>query len=361
MNVLIVGSGPQALFMLRVFSEVSDNIELVSLSYKVACYSNIPKAIYNFKSKYDLSIFIKEKINSVGLVCFAGGAEIQSMLEVDSDIFNAINVQPNKLDALTILSSKARSYKRAEELGINNLPSAMLSDALDKGINFSGPYILKWNEENVNPIFSAFKTKVFNDIDELIAFSDMFDMEACNKLIIQKYLKVGEGGNVSYLGYYARGKHLFGMLGQQLLQYPMGITAHLVEYKSLNSGEIINSAVSLIESTSFTGFGEVEFIIDPEDGNYYLLEVNPRPCGWSSAMLGKYENISSVIIDNSVEPNITSESVEWINVLRFLRSSLEIGSYNFLKALVKLPFIHCYDVFSLRDIKPFLSQFKSNK
>jgi len=297
----------------------------------------------------------------VDFVCFAGGAEIQSMLEVDSDIFNAKNVQPNKLDALNILSSKILSYNRAEKMAINILPSCMLNDALDKGVDFNGPYILKWNEENLNPIYSEFKTKIFTNIDELIAFSDGFDKEACSKLILQKYLKAGAGQGVSYLGYYVDGKHLFGMLGQQLLQYPMGITAHIAEYQSSDSGEIINSAIHLIESTSFTGFGEVEFIIDPEDGRYYLLEVNPRPCGWASAMLGKYENISSMIIDNSVEPNITSESVEWINVLRFLRSSLEVGPYSCLRALVRVPFIHCYDVFSLRDIKPFLSQFKSNK
>lgn len=361
MNVLVVGSGPQALFILRLYSNLSENIELVSLGKKVASHSNIPQKVHSFDSKANLAVFLKGELHNWDLICFAGGYEIQSILETAPDIFNAVNVQPNNLSALKVFASKKETYSHSETLNIVSLPSVKLNSALSEGVSFNAPYLLKWDEENTDPQYSKFKTEVFKDLESLTTFTHAFNHEACSKLILQKFLDVNEGCNVSYLGYYSKGKHYFGMLGQQLLQQPIGITAHLVEYQDANKSELISSAITLVESVGLEGFCEVEFLIDPATKEFYLLEVNPRPCGWSSALLGKYQNISEMVIDGSINQEIKNKNVEWVNILRFLKASINIGLLPFMKAAIKVPFIKCYDVFLLKDLKPFFSQFRTKK
>lgn len=361
MKILIVGSGPQALFMLKLYATTSNIIVLACIGRKVASHSNIPQKVRSFDSKVDLATFLKSELHNWDLICFAGGYEIQSILETAPEIFNEMNVQPNNLSALKVFASKKETYLHSETLNIASLPSVKLNSALSEGVSFDAPYLLKWDEENTDPQYSKFKTKIFKDLESLTTFTHAFNHEACSKLILQKFLDVDEGGNVSYLGYYSKGKHYFGMLGQQLLQQPIGITAHLVEYQDANKSELISSAITLVESVGLEGFCEVEFLIDPDTKEFYLLEVNPRPCGWSSALLGKYRNISEMVIDGSINPEIKNKNVEWVNILRFLKASMSLGFLSFMKSVIKVPFIQCYDVFSIKDLKPFFSQFRTKK
>ncbi len=361
MRVLIVGAGPQALFMLRLYNRISDDIELVSLDKKVAAYSNIPIKVSHFETKEALAYFIRGNLTSDCLIRFAGGGEIQSILEVAPEIFDQENVQPNNLEALKVFASKEDTYQKSEKLKIATLPSIKLNELLFKGVEFEGPYLLKWNKENINPLYNNFKTKIFTGVEELKLYVQEFDREACDKLIVQKYLKVDAGCNVSYLGYYNKGRHSFGMLGQQILQYPIGITAHLIEYQKNNKNKLVEAAITLVESVGIDGFSEVEFIIDPLTNKFYLLEVNPRPCGWSSALFGKFKNLSAMITDNEVAHVIHDDKVEWVNILRYFKASISGGLYALVKAVIRVCFIKHYDVFSMSDLKPFFSQFKAKK
>jgi predicted ATP-grasp superfamily ATP-dependent carboligase len=361
MKVIIIGAGPQALFMLKLYAGTSKTIELACIGKKVATYSNIPSKVYEFSAKECLAAFIIDHSGDWDLIIFAGGFELQSVLDIAPEIFDRDNVQPNKLAALRMFTSKKITYKHAESLNISTLPSAKLQSIYTTDIHFDGPYVLKWDEENTNPKYNQFKTKVFNRIEELICFSKKFDEEAICKLIIQKFLQVDKGCNVSYLGYYVQGKHSFGMLGQQLLQYPVGITAHLIEYEGRSKTELIESAIKLIESVGLEGFCEVEFLLDSKTNQYYLLEVNPRPCGWSSALLGKYQNIASIVSGGDINQIIENSKVEWVNILRYLKGSLDKGIGHFFKALINIPLVKCYDIFSIKDIKPFFSQLKAKK
>lgn len=361
MRILIIGGGPQALFMLKLYAKTSKMIEVACIGKKVAAYSNIPSQVYQFGSKEDLAAFMIARPGDWDLITFAGGFELQSLLELTPEIFNQENVQPNEINALRVFTSKEATYKHAETLNMSTLPSTKLQSILTNDCDFDGPYVLKWDEENTNIEYSKFKTKIFNNIEALKAYASIFDDEAIHKLIVQQFLKVNNGCNVSYLGYYSEGKHCFGMLGQQLLQYPAGITAHLVEYQKPNKTVLISSAINLIESLNLDGFSEVEFLIDSTTNQFYLLEVNPRPCGWSSALLGKYPNIGEIVSGGDVNKIIYNEKVEWVNILRYLKGSLDKGVMPFFKALMNTPFIKCYDVFSIKDIKPFISQFKAKK
>lgn len=361
MKVLVVGSGPQALFILRLYNKITENIELLFLDKKVAAYSNIPNSITQVSTRSELVSVILEKLKTKDIICFTSGFEIQMVLEIYPEIFNEDNVQPKNLVALKIFSCKDSTYQEGNKLKISILPGIRLTKFLVDGADFNGPYFLKWNEENTDRKYSDFKTKIFSNADELIEYVQIFDGEARHKLIVQKYVSLSNGCNVSYLGYYKNGKHSFGMLGQQLLQYPVGITAHLVEYNKSCSHRLIGSAISLVESVSLEGFCEVEFIVDPLSRKFYLLEVNPRPCGWSSALFGKFSNLSNMVADEQKDHVIKSEKVEWVNILRYLNASLKNGFFDFIRSLCRVVFIKCYDVFSFSDIKPFLSQFRSKK
>ena len=201
MKIIIVGSGPQAFFMLNIYKQIADVIELVYLNTKVATFSNVPNKKSFFSDKKQLSDYLLAAINSGYCIYFAGGMEIQSVLETSPEIFDCEKVQPNKLKALVTFISKEKTYIQAKNIGINTLPSLKLTKFLCSELVFDGPYFLKWDEENVNPQFSHFKTQMLVTKEDVVSFVDIFDNEAINKLIIQKYIRLSKGSNISYLGY----------------------------------------------------------------------------------------------------------------------------------------------------------------
>lgn len=359
MDVWIVGSGPQALFMLRMFKSKYGDIGLISMARKVASFSNIPSSIRIVNSASELVEHVKNVLEDGCLVYFAGGFEIQTILEFSPNIFDNERVQPKGLSSLRVFANKRETYGVAKSLEIPILDSLIFDNDFLRNVKFKGPYIVKWNEENTSDNNKDFKTTVLESKEQVFNFIMNFPEENRGKLVVQRYIEVGERGNVSYLGYYENGEHKFGMLGEQVLQYPKGITAYLKEYYGDAQSELIEMSKKLIGGTDISGFCEVEFLID-SIGNSYLIEVNPRPCGWSSALLRKYKNLSSMISEGE-KPEVSPFPVVWVNILRYLRGSLSNGTLDFLKGIFKVFRANSYDVFRVRDVRPFISQFIKNR
>lgn len=68
-------------------------------------------------------------------------------------------------------------------------------------------------------------------------------------------------------------------MGRKLREHPIKYgTATFAE--SVNVPAILNEAIPLVKALEYTGTCEIEFLLDPRDGNYKLIEINPRTWLW---------------------------------------------------------------------------------
>jgi predicted ATP-grasp superfamily ATP-dependent carboligase len=357
-DIFVSGASPQTYFVFRLISKINPDVNLLTTEKKCCFYSNVGKKtlIEDYES------YISYLINNIGdnTIFVCGGKDIQALSEFEPNFFKRVNVFPNDIYGLAYFTDKRKTYQLCEVLGLPIIYTWSLDSEIPV---FSTPHkmIAKWNVENISNVLVDFKTRIFSTNLELENFKATVPPEVRSKIIVQKFIESKPGSNISFLGLYAEGELLAGMLAQQLEQYPQGITSYLKEYDGPLSEQLVEAAKKLISKTKFNGFCEVEYKIDSMFENFYVLEVNPRPCGWSSALLGKYSNLEELLLDPSVKPIIRRKKVSWINILRFLRGRFAMGLLPFIRGIFSVPFVSSYDIFNIYDIKPFLSQFLQKK
>jgi len=357
-EIYVSGASPQTYFMLRLITRNVNSISLLTTERKCAYYSKHGKKI--LVKEYDVYLSELRKVAIKNTVYVTSGKDIEALIELEPYFFKRTNVFPNDLYGLSYFTNKTKTYELCKELDLPVIQTWPLNLTMPE---FSSPnkVIAKWNVENTKKTLSDFKTRVFTTTKELNAFKATVPIELQHKIIVQEYIESKNGSNISFLGLYDDGDCKAGLLAQQLEQYPQGITSFLKEYDGLLAQELINAAKKLVHKTKFNGFCEVEFKLDSTFKNFYVLEVNPRPCGWSSALLGKYSNLEKLLIDPLASPVISKNNLRWINILRYLRGRLSISFLSLLRGIVSVPFMTCYDIFYASDLKPFFSQFYRKK
>lgn len=352
-QIYVSGVSPQTYFIFRMLSKADVDLILITNEKKYTYYSNLGER--KFISDYGEYISYLTYLDNSHLIYICSGKDIQSLHEKDNDYFKKANVIPNDIYGLRYFLDKINTYDLCEKLDLPILDTWLLDDEIPEMV-YSQKLIAKWRVENTTGILKEFKTFIFYSCQEINQFKSRVPIELHKKIILQRYIESGKGSNISFLGFYLHGKLRAGMLAQQLEQYPQGITSYLKEYEGPLADKLMSAAIKLIETTKYNGFCEVEFKLDNSLENFYILEVNPRPCGWSSALLAKYSNLEEIIENPQEDPIILKTNITWVNIIRFLRGRFALGYVPFVKGLLSIPFIKSYDLFNKKDLKPFLSQ-----
>ncbi|MDP9367038.1 MAG: hypothetical protein M3Q03_01985 [Chloroflexota bacterium] len=77
-----------------------------------------------------------------------------------------------------------------------------------------------------------------------------------------------------------RGGRVLGtFVGQRLAIYPAGFSTTCLARAAVEP-ELKERAVAILQRLSYYGIAEVEFLRDPRDGVFKLLDVNQRPWKW---------------------------------------------------------------------------------
>jgi predicted ATP-grasp superfamily ATP-dependent carboligase len=86
----------------------------------------------------------------------------------------------------------------------------------------------------------------------------------------------------SYAAFIADGEPCASLVARRLRQYPLEFGRSSSYVETIHEPAIEESAQYLLSAQKFTGLVEVEFKRDSRDGEFKLLDVNPRVWGWHS-------------------------------------------------------------------------------
>ena len=127
------------------------------------------------------------------------------------------------------------------------------------------------------------------------------------------------------------------------------------------SKKIFHPFVAAMVELNYSGLAEAEFKICARTGKYYLIEVNPRPCGLVSAFGGKYLSINHFFEGKDLIVKGGGRKVKWSSILRDVQSIIvRYRKHRSFKKITKdlgsILTANTYDIFDPSDIKPFISQ-----
>lgn len=359
-QIVIVGAGPQALFLVREYSRVGYSVSLVGRQNEIAMHSRYGKKLI-VETEEDLIHSLTNLASQTQVLdCIvASGFYLSFLMKHFPDFFTIFNVYPKDVEALSVFLNKLNTYQLAEEINCK-YPKSILLSQLNQNTDYESfkfPQIVKWNQDIYLYEKPSFKTCLVKDTTELKNLEQTLISREKELLVMQEYLGEDLQNNFSFGAYFDRGELLAGICVNEVRHYRSGVSSVVEEYRGEFSEIIEEISIQLIGKTSFTGFLDVEFKIF--NGAPYLLEVNPRPFGFIKIMKLKYPDLIPYILGECASNTKNPKKVLWMNILR----DMVLAVKNPIKILHMLSVLlnfnsRTFDVWDIDDLKPFFYQIK---
>lgn len=319
--VIVLGLGPAGLFLVRQLSNVTSVIYAVGRPDDVGMYSK-----HIEKSKKYYAVTANELENAFKAIREHEGQK--SALYICSDQYLSILIEnKDKWDSFVeLVGTDFEVLELINDKNTINVYCQKHGVRIPKSISFSDykenpffPAIIKWVEKRietaVNPIG---KVKICRNNTEFEAIVRTINESGIqeSELFVQTYIEGRNDYQFSVGGYYQNGEVLADVVVNQIKQYPQGISAEVVTV----SGPICNHLHTITRSFArellYSGFLEVEYKIDSDTGDIYLLDVNPRPWGWVSILGTVYKDFYRVL--EGRKPEAEFQNAVWKSPMRIL-------------------------------------------
>ena len=288
------------LFLLREFAKKSFNVYCVGRTDDdIGMYSRFGKK-YVTTSTTEIVEIIQNIANGDGkrpLMFFGSGLYLDLVLEKIPEVFQYVDIPGRNINIMKLLNTKSRVYKKLKDAGIN-VPETYLLKDISKNCKIQFPVIVKWNTKKLYDE-SIGKTKLITDARHLGNFYDTVDKGYLGEhIIIQEYISEKSFVEWGYGAYYESGIEVGGIVFWLKRQYPQGISSCAVEIEDKNTEIVRGELKDFLLNIKYSGFVEIDFLMDPITGKYYVLDVNPRPWGCIELFGKKYINIVDYITGN---------------------------------------------------------------
>lgn len=109
--------------------------------------------------------------------------------------------------------------------------------------------------------------------------------EACtlvppDMLMVQELVPGWGEAQFSYAALCQDGAPLASVVARRTRQYPMDFGRFSTFVETVDEPQVVEPAFRLLAAMRFTGLVEIEFKRDPRDGQFKVLDINPRVWGW---------------------------------------------------------------------------------
>ena len=195
----------------------------------------------------------------------------------------------------------------------------------------------------------------FNRVREIVGDSE---------IMVQEFIP-GGGANLYSVGSLCKnGDLLAKVVARRLRQHPMDF-GHATTYaETVNIPELEELAAKILKAMGYYGLSEVEFMWDPKDGKYKLIEINPRPWGWHTLAIAAGVDLPHLLyrdmLGEKVEQNgATAGQAKWIRLvtdtptvaMALLKGKIGLNDY-----IRSLKGKKQFAVFSIKDPLPFIAE-----
>jgi D-aspartate ligase len=269
-------------------------------------------------------------------------------------------------DVVKFAYDKRLTYELAQKCGVATPRTFCVSDPGElEQLEIGFPAIIK--PAIKEPFYSKTKRKAIrvNDRRQLQEeFAGAGRLIDDTRLLMVQELIPGAPQNLFSVGSLFRdGRMLAGVVARRPRQHPMDF-GHATTYaETVHIPELEKRTRTVLSAMGYYGLSEVEFMLDPRDGEYKLIEINARPWGWHTLAIGAGVDLPYLTYQDSLgirtEANGFAAGVKWIRLttdIPTVARELFRGRMEFSHYLDSLKGKKEFAVLSGSDMLPFMAE-----
>lgn len=368
LGAIIVGGDYQGLGIARSLGRHNIPICIIDDEYSIGRFSRYAthairvRDLRNEKRTVDLVLEIGRRLDLKGWVLFPTRDEtVAAFSRYKAKLSEFFRVPTADWNKVKWAWDKRNTYKLAEKLGIPKPLTWYPREAKDLDlIDLSPPFAIK--PAIKEHFFYATKAKAWkaNSREEL---RNLFALAAAQvkqgEVMVQDLVPGGGEQQFAYCAFFKDGNAVASMVVRRSRQHPpeFGRASTFVETIDLPILEELSER--FLRAIKYYGLVEMEYKLDPRDGQYLLLDVNARTWGYHSLGAAAGVDFSYLLFADQtglkVQPGRGRSGVRWIRMVTDLPTGvLEIlrgrrGLFSYLRSLTRFD---TEAVFSLGDPIP---------
>ena len=289
-GVVTVGGYVQGLGLLRAFARRGTEVIVVNdrkmdiVRYSKYCKDYVVKEIDSSESLTRFLIdFAKTKGLNNWIILPTRDSVVYTLSKNKSFLEQYYKIPTPEWDIVKYAYNKKLTYKLAEKLGIP-IPKTYYPDNVDDAIkiskNIEFPCILK--PAVMHKLYDTTRSKLIKVLgkDDLIeSYKKLTHIIPPSEILIQEIIG-GLPANLFSFGSFISNESIGYIIANRKRQIPMDFGVGSTFVESASVVELKEFSLRLLKEIGYYGFSEVEFVKDPRDEKYKLLEINSRSWKW---------------------------------------------------------------------------------
>lgn len=241
-------------------------------------------------------------------------------------------------ETLQWICDKRLLHRLAQHLGVNQPWTFFPSDREElASLPCQFPVILK---PALRMGFNRFtKDKAWPAADRaslLARYDEASALVGADMIMVQEIVPGWGEAQFSYAALCSEGQSVVSVVARRTRQFPMDFGRFSTFVETVDEPQVVGPAVQLLSAVGFTGIVEVEFKRDSRDGQYKLLDVNPRVWGWHT--LGRrggvdFSHLLWLLVKGEALPKVSGRVGErWMR----LSADLPMAIYEIFKGRLSI-------------------------
>ncbi|MFX0134314.1 MAG: ATP-grasp domain-containing protein [Candidatus Hodarchaeota archaeon] len=288
-GAIITGGDHQGLGVFRSLAKRNIPIILLDNDHCIGRFSRYKKLFFyspppsEHEAYFDFLIQLSKKENLKNWVIFPNSDEIAYILSKNKAILNQYYKIPTPdWEVVKYIYVKKNTYQLAQKNGIP-IPKTFfpidLNELLSLDINY--PVVLKPSIRD--HFYNKIKIKAFkanNKTEVQDSYLKLTQYIPPEEVLVQEFIPGGPNQLYSFCPFFKNGKALFGISARRARQHPMDF-GHASTFAEIVDIPILKQiSEKFLNLINYYGLAEVEFMLDPSDNQFKLIEINPRIWGW---------------------------------------------------------------------------------
>jgi predicted ATP-grasp superfamily ATP-dependent carboligase len=268
-------------------------------------------------------------------------------------------------DVVKFAYEKRLTYELAQRCGIAIPQTFYVADLQElEQLSLEFPVIIKPSIKD--HFYPTAKRKAIR-VDDKRELAQEFEKAASivdsSEIMIQELIPGGPDHLFSVGSLCRDGRILARVVARRTRQHPMDF-GHATTYaETVDIPELEEIAQKILEAMGYYGLSEVEFMLDPRDGRYKLIEINARPWGWHTLAIGAGVDLPFLLYRDMLGEGVAADGFErnakWIRLTTDIPTAMgEIfgGRMKLADYLGSLGGKKQFAVLSMRDPLPFFME-----
>jgi predicted ATP-grasp superfamily ATP-dependent carboligase len=372
-GAVITGGDFQALGAIRTLGRKEIPIVLLDSDHCISKYSRFVKKCFrapplseNKGAYVDYLIEVGRREGLHEWVIFPNSDEAVALLSKNKDALEEFYRVPTpSWEVIQNVYIKKNTYQIAEKNGIP-IPKTYYPKSVEElmEINLQFPVVIKPSIRD--NFYNKIKIKAFriNNRKELAStyqwVSSVIDP---SEVLVQDFIPGGPKHLFSFCPFFKDGKVIASIMARRSRQHPMDFGHASTFAELVNIPEIKIISEKFLNIIDYYGIGEVEFMQDPRDGEYKLIELNPRIWGWHTLAIAAGVDLPYLLyqdtIGEKVEVPSSLKQVKWVRLItdfptvftEIVKGHMKITDY-----IQSMKGKKEFAVFSIHDPLPFFME-----